>query len=389
MNTLIDITTFTSVLFYFFAFSYSRLNKLIPEDNHKYYQNYLPAFIFLSVTYLLIEDVSFLKLFLIAEMLYYFFGIVQKMSILKSKEDIISCTLTITLLFTIIFYDFYINIESIDIKIFSALSVILILVYFALSHALNRKYITDRFHLINLFSLGILIIAVSTETLLLLLISRFVFYGFSIKHLHLVSKKIYEEREHLIENYKNDFDDMVRRKVNSQLFYMELSREEMSKIAKIDDMSGAYNKKTILEFIDNYISSGKVSTFSILLFDIDNFKEINDNFGHVTGDKCIKRLSLLARDVVRGEDIVGRYGGDEFIILLKGADITSAAQIAERFRKRVESIQKPSFTISIGISNYPNNAGSREDLIEHADKGLYIAKEKGRNTLGYFKPNRN
>lgn len=197
--------------------------------------------------------------------------------------------------------------------------------------------------------------------------------------------KAYKEEVDLRYNLiQEDFDEEVRKKVRMQLFYMEETQERMAEIAKTDAMTGAYNKKALLHAIEDRIADKRTKVFSILIFDIDKFKTINDTYGHVIGDKCIVRVARAAKESIREGDIVGRYGGDEFVVLLSGADLRTAIEVAHRLRKRVEMLREPQITISIGISNYPADATNLQDLISHADAGLYQAKDKGRNTLGYI-----
>lgn len=207
-----------------------------------------------------------------------------------------------------------------------------------------------------------------------------------IKGTYLVRlSKAYKEEVDLRYNLiQEDFDEEVRKKVRTQLFYMEETQERMAEIAKTDAMTGAYNKKALLHVIEDRIADKRTKVFSILIFDIDKFKAINDTYGHVIGDKCIVRVARAAKESIREGDIVGRYGGDEFVVLLSGADLRTAIEVAHRLRKRVEMLREPQITISIGISNYPADATNLQDLISHADAGLYQAKDKGRNTLGYI-----
>ena len=135
---------------------------------------------------------------------------------------------------------------------------------------------------------------------------------------------------------------------------------------------------------ESIIRHGKDNTpFSLLMFDIDKFKNINDTYGHITGDKCIKRLSLISKTALRDKDSLGRYGGDEFIIVIPEANLAKAKAIAERLRKKVDDTEGPHFTISIGISTFPDDGRKSKELIDSADKGLYVSKEKGRNTVSH------
>lgn len=128
----------------------------------------------------------------------------------------------------------------------------------------------------------------------------------------------------------------------------------------------------------------------VLLMDIDHFKAYNDNYGHMMGDQALTRVSAAIRDCVRSRDIVTRYGGEEFMVLLTQADEARARQEAERIRQRVYDLRIPhifnesvatNVTLSIGIAPLEN--GDIEDALRRADEALYAAKDKGRNHILY------
>ncbi len=180
---------------------------------------------------------------------------------------------------------------------------------------------------------------------------------------------------------QKDFDDELRKEVKKQIFYMEMSHQKMAKISQSDPLTGAYNRKGIMNEMDRLIDDRNIKQFSMLIFDIDRFKNINDTMGHPVGDKCIQTLCNIARANLRDGDSLGRYGGDEFIILLADADSESAFKVAERFRQRVQETQDPHFTISLGLSTYPTDGRTGRELLEHGDTGLYLSKNQGRNKV--------
>lgn len=175
--------------------------------------------------------------------------------------------------------------------------------------------------------------------------------------------------------------------VKKRMFEVERSHEKLVNISKTDPLTKALNKAAIFEKIELMITTKSNSEFSILMFDIDKFKNVNDTLGHIAGDKCIKKLALIAGNCLRDIDFLGRFGGDEFLIILPGVSFLQARLIAERFRKKVDETEAPHFTISIGIACYPKDADTLKSLIAVADDGLYISKQKGRNAVshkGYF-----
>lgn len=205
------------------------------------------------------------------------------------------------------------------------------------------------------------------------LFSRFYYRGI---HDTLLSKAL--------ESKKKDktIDKTINLEVKKRVFEIERSNERLATIAKEDPMTKAYNKGAILDSIQK-LTSKPNAPFSILMFDIDNFKLINDTLGHIQGDKCIKKLVLIAKGCLREIDTLGRYGGDEFVILLPGSTPYHAGIVAERFRRKVNETENPHFTVSIGIANFPEDGTTVDELIACADQGLYLSKSKGRNAVSH------
>ena len=131
---------------------------------------------------------------------------------------------------------------------------------------------------------------------------------------------------------------------------------------------------------------------SLLIMDVDFFKNYNDTLGHPAGDEVLRQLSAILKHTVRDNDIVARYGGEEFAIILPSTGKKGAAALAERIRKKVEKHKFPdeevqpngTLTISIGCATYPDDAVIMEDLIVAADRALYSAKAQGRNRVVFF-----
>ena len=156
-------------------------------------------------------------------------------------------------------------------------------------------------------------------------------------------------------------------------------KEKQEEISK-DPMTGVKNKKVIMDHIE-YLLLHKIK-FCILLLDIDNFKSINDNLGHYQGDICIKKLAHISKYLIKSTDFVGRYGGDEFVIIVTDANDKTIESIANRLLDKIR--QDTIFTISIGI--YTNELNDTvENIIEKADKALYKAKNLGRDRVEFYK----
>ncbi|WP_207652846.1 GGDEF domain-containing protein [Anaeromicrobium sediminis] len=199
----------------------------------------------------------------------------------------------------------------------------------------------------------------------------FYFYMYFFKRINIKDKN----KEKILSNKSSKLE------FEKQLFHMKLHNERLLNKAQKDALTQAYNKTTILDIIGKSIKLEK--RFSVLMYDIDNFKKINDVHGHITGDKAIKNLAYISKRSIRDVDSLGRYGGDEFIIVLPDISHKGATYVAERIRQNVSCDSNPRFTISIGISSYPHDGRTVDELIQVADKGLYMSKEKGKNAVSH------
>lgn len=154
--------------------------------------------------------------------------------------------------------------------------------------------------------------------------------------------------------------------------------------ATTDKLTSIKNRECLDNSFDELLKNvNKGSVFSIIMADIDRFKNVNDQYGHQKGDEILKEIGKILLNSVRKNDIVGRYGGEEFLIILHNDDAETAIKIAEKIRKNVESRKllgnDNSLTISLGVSTYPINGTYKEELIAKADQALYNAKNTGRN----------
>lgn len=159
-----------------------------------------------------------------------------------------------------------------------------------------------------------------------------------------------------------------------------------------DQLTGLYNRR-FLEYYTEILVAGvhrKGTILGLLMCDLDFFKEVNDKYGHDTGDKVLKETANLIAKSVRASDLAVRFGGEEFLVILEDASEGYAENIAERIRKKMEEtkikttgviIQK---TISIGISEFPKDTQDFWKAIKYSDVALYKAKEAGRNKVLRF-----
>lgn len=169
---------------------------------------------------------------------------------------------------------------------------------------------------------------------------------------------------------------------------LESARSAAERVANTDMLTGLPNRRRTLSFLDQALRRAEQdgAPLAVAIFDIDHFKAINDVHGHAAGDEVIRRVGQRAKASLRDDDMVGRYGGEEFVCVLQGRSALSAELVAERVRKAVHADAEgavaglPRVTVSIGLAVYAGEA-SIEDLLQRADKALYTAKREGRNRL--------
>jgi diguanylate cyclase (GGDEF)-like protein len=164
--------------------------------------------------------------------------------------------------------------------------------------------------------------------------------------------------------------------------------EQLSEIAMRDELTGLYNRRYIMDVIGRQkalADRGHLS-FTLCYCDLDHFKQINDRYGHQAGDRVLRDFAEVANSVVRSVDFVARVGGEEFLLVLVGADAAMAERVAERLCERTRYLamvpQDPDYrqTVSVGVAAF--RPGERvEDVIQRADRALYSAKSQGRNQI--------
>lgn len=170
---------------------------------------------------------------------------------------------------------------------------------------------------------------------------------------------------------------------NAQLF------EEVEQRARTDYLTGLPNHRFFQATLA--VELGRAQrhnrTLSLLIIDLDFLKSVNDRFGHPAGDLVIRTIAEVIRTTCREIDFPARYGGEEFTVILPDTGLPGAVQVADRLREKIAAQQFPGIgnvTASIGVSNYPVNALSKQDLIRVADQALYAAKNGGRNRVSHF-----
>ena len=163
------------------------------------------------------------------------------------------------------------------------------------------------------------------------------------------------------------------------------SQGELERLSVTDALTGLYNRRHLMGTLANEVQRSRRlrRTFSVLLADVDRFKQYNDTHGHLAGDAALVKIAELLRKTTRGVDSVARYGGEEFVVMLIEAPIATALTVAERIRARVaaEAFEGGAITMSIGTAEYPAHGDTPEELIASADAAMYEAKSAGRDRV--------
>jgi diguanylate cyclase (GGDEF)-like protein len=173
---------------------------------------------------------------------------------------------------------------------------------------------------------------------------------------------------------------------------LSVARRKMEIMAITDGLTGIFNRRYVISKFGVEFDRAKRLNRNLgcILIDIDYFKKINDTYGHLTGDKVLKEATVLIGDTIRTYDVLGRYGGEEFLVILPEANFETAKILAERIRKHLRQnetiisyLSKDAvFTISLGVAEMRDDDKNIDDVIGRADKGLYQAKGDGRDRVG-------
>jgi diguanylate cyclase (GGDEF)-like protein len=170
------------------------------------------------------------------------------------------------------------------------------------------------------------------------------------------------------------------------------AQRELAASTLTDRLTGLYNYGTFVDYL--HIEATKVDRYggelTLLMLDIDHFKQFNDRHGHEAGNELLRRLGATIGKLVREADVAARYGGEEFAVLISG-DESHGYELAERLRRVVETVtvdvrggEPVSVTVSAGVATYPAGAVDETELIEAADAALYESKRRGRNRVTIF-----
>lgn len=164
--------------------------------------------------------------------------------------------------------------------------------------------------------------------------------------------------------------------------------EALVTVTNTDKLTGIANRKYFHEKLDEHMKlfSQQKTPLSLLIIDIDYFKKVNDTFGHLMGDQVLIGLSSILSEQARAEDVVCRYGGEEFMVILPNTNAEMATEIATQYNQMVHEEKWPDIgklSISLGVATLASNE-NEEDFIKHADEALYSSKHKGRNQVTHY-----
>jgi diguanylate cyclase (GGDEF)-like protein len=178
---------------------------------------------------------------------------------------------------------------------------------------------------------------------------------------------------------RKEFEDIEK--------FVRKSRRRLATLANADKVTGIFNRQYFDKIAAEEFEKAKTSQrhISILFVDLDHFKEVNDNYGHRTGDDVLRAIAWLVQKACRNTDIVARYGGEEIVVVLPNTISDDAVKIGEEIREIVAKQTRErlgiAVTVSVGVAGFPQDGDSLSSILEKADQALYQAKEKGRNCV--------
>ncbi|HET9987476.1 MAG TPA: GGDEF domain-containing protein, partial [Kofleriaceae bacterium] len=179
-------------------------------------------------------------------------------------------------------------------------------------------------------------------------------------------------------------------KIHERTHELAEANTRLAQLAVTDGLTGLYNHRHFHERLSLEVERSQRSglPLSLLMLDVDHFKQFNDSHGHPAGDEVLRQLARVLADTRRANDVVARYGGEEFAVILVDTAKFTAAKVAERVRERIvahdfadRSAKSPPITVSFGVATYPEDGSDAEALVRAADTALYAAKRAGRNRV--------
>jgi diguanylate cyclase (GGDEF)-like protein len=193
--------------------------------------------------------------------------------------------------------------------------------------------------------------------------------------------------------YNKDFtdEDVELLKAIADQAAVAINKAQLWDMAVTDSLTGLYVRRYFMVKLQEELLRAEryKNILSIVMADLDRFKNINDTYGHDAGDRVLKAIGKFLQQNIRDVDVVARYGGEEFVIMIPEAAKDAAFILSERLRKQFSDLKLedfPQITISLGIATYPIDGTQLEDLIKKADAAMYAAKRAGRNKVVKYTP---
>lgn len=181
---------------------------------------------------------------------------------------------------------------------------------------------------------------------------------------------------------------------NKQLREMAVKSEYYKKLSNLDGMTSLYNYRFFKEMLKHEVDrhTRYNRSLSLLMIDIDDFKRVNDSYGHLVGDQVLKQIAELLKKSIRSHDLVARYGGEEFAVILPETMEEEAIKVGERIVTTIrdfhfnliEGKNPETLSVTVGLASFPKDAEEPEQLIEHTDQALYEGKNAGKNQVSLF-----
>ncbi len=195
-------------------------------------------------------------------------------------------------------------------------------------------------------------------------------------------KQMVDVKTHELRTLNESLEMRVEERTNELL----VMNKELERMANTDPLTNAYNRRYFFDLAVHHMELARraSSTLSVAMIDIDNFKSINDQFGHDVGDQVIKSMVNLATSSIRASDIIARFGGEELVALFPDTNLEGARTLAEKIRSHIEATSPNNlivYTVSIGVSEFTSEDKKFDRLLKRADEALYLAKRNGRNNV--------
>ena len=200
---------------------------------------------------------------------------------------------------------------------------------------------------------------------------------------------------HQIETAKRDAEiyHLRNEELLNEIDERKKAEEALRELAMTDPLTGLFNRRHFFSVAEYLLAEATryKHPLSVMILDIDFFKQVNDSYGHAVGDEAIKLLAATIKSIIRASDVAARFGGDEFVILMPETDTEKAIKAAQRLqfslaKRTIATSQKHfNFTLSIGSAGISEEVNTIDMLLEFADRALYVAKQGGRNQVQVYK----